>query len=187
MGGGDLRQESCFIPPMLIASQALSSCLLHPTPKVTLGSKDGPWCKEASPCQASSVHQDVCRLPGRRNPSPKYSPTGYNHNRSSSKLFTCTFTWLCKDTKQSCSFCKLCCIRKLGRSREVLKDTDKADLNLITFYYNIWDRGKEKKENKRSLPIPDIMHFHSNFHFLGREGRGNYYSHLDISLKTGKG
>lgn len=157
---------------MLIASQALSSCLLHPTPKVTLGFKDGPWCNEASPCQASSVHQDVCRLPGRRNPSLKYSPTGYNHNRSSSKLFTCTFTRLCKDTKQSCSFCKLCCIRKLGRSRGAEgRDTDKADLNLITLYYNIWDRGKEKKKIKEACQFLTSCIFIAISIFLaGREG-----------------
>lgn len=91
--GGDTGQRSCFIPPMLTASQALSSCLPHPTPKVTLGIKHGPWCNEVSRCQASSAYQNIFRLPGRRNPSLKYSPTGYGHNRSSSKLCTSTFTW----------------------------------------------------------------------------------------------
>lgn len=66
----------------------------------------------ASPGQASSVHQNVC---SRRNSSLKYLPIGYIHHRSSFRLFTCTFRWLCKDIKQLCSHCKLCCIRKAER------------------------------------------------------------------------
>lgn len=51
------------------------------------------------------------------------------------------------------------------------RDTDKADLNLITLYYNIWDRGKEKKKIKEACQFLTSCIFIAISIFLaGREG-----------------
>lgn len=126
MGGGDIGQSSRVIPPMLIASQALA------TAKVTSGFKDGPraavehlpgkhplFTKMFAACLAGET------LP--LNISPLYtSIIGPASGFSPALLGGCART-----QNSFAAAVKLCCIRKLGESREVLEERAQIMLTLI--------------------------------------------------------